>query len=55
MMKNFSVHNSVFKTTFSALFLAGLAMLPGQAGAQETNQDKITNPLIVYSSTPRKY
>ena len=54
-MKNFSVHNSVFKTTFSALFLAGLAMLPGQAGAQETNQDKITNPLIVYSSTPRKY
>lgn len=55
MMKNFSVHNSVFKTTFSALFLAGLTLLPVQVNAQDVNQEKITNPLILYSGTPKQY
>ena len=54
-MNRFSIHNSVFKTTFSALFLAGLTMVPGQLYAQEANQDKVKKPLILYSGTPKQY
>ena len=54
-MKRFSVQNSMCKTTFSAMFLAGLALAPLGGYAQEANHDKVTKPLILYSGTPKEY
>ena len=54
-MKRYSVHNSVFKTTFSALLLSALCAVPAQTNAQDINQEKNTHPLILYSGTPKQY
>ena len=32
-----------------------MCLVPGQASAQDTNQNKTDKPLILYSGTPQKY
>lgn len=45
----------MLKTICSTLFIAGLTLIPVNMNAQEDNQEKITNPLIIYSGTPKQY
>ncbi len=55
MMKRMLIRKLILKTIGQTLLIAGLTLVPANMRAQEENQEKITDPLIVYSGTPRQY